>query len=252
MSKSRLFLVSLLLVSSLASAQIAKELVGRFQMDVQGGDVLELRADGSATLAGEVTRWSAAGNRLTVGGDTMAYSLQGNRLLLQMGPVQIAWKRLDGGAVTGGTASAGGGKTTALPPAQANHNDANGSSNSNASNTGGNPQDAQIRQVLTSSAWCSFTYNKVSGSSSTRRVVFRTDGSVYTNSGGESYSSGNAGTYAGQSSRNNAARWKVENLRLYGDAMDGNGYQDLGLTASRNSNGSIILQAGGREYSMCN
>ena len=66
------------------------------------------------------------------------------------------------------------------------------------------------------------------------------------------YSSGSGGSYAGQSSNGSAARWKVENLRLYGDAMDGAGFQDLGLTASRNSSGSIILNAGGREYSMCN
>ncbi len=236
-------LVSLVLGAGTASAQIAKELVGRYQMDVQGGDVLELRADGSATLAGEATRWSVAGNRLSVGGDTMAYSLQGNRLVMQMGPAQIAWKRLDGAAGAGGNGPTAAGKANPTAPVQGN---ANGNSSS------GNPQDAQIRQVLTANAWCSFTYNKVSGASSTRRVVFRTDGMVYTNSGGETYSSGSAGTVAGQSSRNSTARWKVENLRLYGDAMDGNGFQDLGLTATRNSNGSIILHAGGREYSMCN
>ena len=248
MLKSRLLLVFLMVWACTASAQIAKELVGRYQMDVQGGDVLELRADGSATLAGEATRWSAAGNRLMVGGDTMGYSLQGNRLLLQMGPALITWKRLDGAVSAGGNAPAAGGKASPQAPA----NQANANANANANNSGGSSQDAQIRQVLTSSAWCSFTYNKVSGASSTRRVVFRNDGMVYTNAGGQTYSSGSAGTYAGQSNNGSAAHWKVENLRLYGDAMDGAGFQDLGLTATRNSNGSIILNAGGREYSMCN
>ncbi len=248
MLKSCLLLVLLMVWACAASAQIAKELVGRYQMDVQGGDVLDLRADGSATLAGEATRWSASGNRLMVGGDTMGYSLQGNRLLLQMGPVQITWKRLDGAASAGGNAQTTQGRASPLPAANNNPN-ANANANTNG---GGSSQDAQIRQVLTSSAWCAFSYNKVSGASSTRRVVFRNDGMVYTNAGGQTYSSGSGGSYAGQSSNGSAARWKVENQRLYGDAMDGAGYQDLGLTASRNSSGSIILNAGGREYTMCN
>jgi hypothetical protein len=32
--------------------------------------------------------------------------------------------------------------------------------------------DAEIRQGLLSSAWCSFTYNKVSGASRSERVQF--------------------------------------------------------------------------------
>ena len=122
MLKSRLLLVFLLFWACAASAQIAKELVGRYQMDVQGGDVLELRADGSATLAGEATRWSATGNRLTVGGDTMPYSLQGNRLMMQMGPAQIAWKRLDGAASAGGNAQATQGRASPSPAANNNPN----------------------------------------------------------------------------------------------------------------------------------
>jgi hypothetical protein len=244
MLKFRLLLVFLMAVAGGAQAQIARELVGRYQMDVQGGDVLELRSDGSATLAGETTRWSAIGNRLVVGGDTMTYSLQGNRLLTQMGPAQIPWNRLGGASVPGGNAQAAAAKASPAQPTPVNGN-GNG-------NNGGSPQDAQIRQVLTANAWCAFSYNKVSGTSSTRRVVFRMDGMVYTHGGGQTYSSGSGGSYAGQSSNGSAARWKVENQRLYGDAMDGSGFQDLGLTASRNSSGSLILSAGGREYSVCN
>jgi hypothetical protein len=115
-----------------------------------------------------------------------------------------------------------------------------------------NPQDAQIRQVLTANAWCSFSYNKISGASHTRKVVFRTDGVLLTTGGGETYSSGSAGTFAGQSNSRQSARWKVYQQRVYADPMDGSGFQDLEVTASRNSNGSLILKSDGREYSMCN
>jgi hypothetical protein len=116
---------------------------------------------------------------------------------------------------------------------------------------GGNPQDAQARQILLNSAWCSFTYNKVSGTSTTRRVVFRADGVMAINGGAETYSSGYGGTYAGQSSNASAMLWKLENLRLYVDDRSGAGYQDIGLTSTTNSNGSIILKSQGQEYAMC-
>ena len=116
----------------------------------------------------------------------------------------------------------------------------------------GDQQDAQIRQVLTANAWCSFSYNKISGASHTRRVVFQSDGMVFTTGGGETYSSGRAGTVSSQSSSRQAARWKVYQQRVYADPMDGSGFQDLGVTASRNSNGYLILKSDGREYSMCN
>jgi hypothetical protein len=116
----------------------------------------------------------------------------------------------------------------------------------------GNPQDAQIRQVLTANAWCSFSYNKISGASHTRRVVFRPDGMLLTTGGGETYSSGSAGTVAGQSNSRQSARWKVYQQRVYADPLDGSGFQDLEVTATRNSNGYLILKSDGREYSMCN
>jgi hypothetical protein len=43
-------------------------------MDVQGGDTLELRADGTASLAGDNMKWSVRGNQLQVGPDVMSSS----------------------------------------------------------------------------------------------------------------------------------------------------------------------------------
>ncbi len=223
------------LLPGLASAQVARELVGKYQMEVTDGDILELRADGSAALAGEETRWSASGNQLSVGPDVMGYVLQGNRLTLTMGTIQLTWKKLGGRSqpAVSPMRKAAAKTAGAQPPAA------------------GSDEDAQARQLLTSTAWCSFTYNQHSGTSTTRKVLFRPDGIMTINGGAETWSSGYAGTYAGQSSSQGALRWKVENLRLLVDADDGNGYQDIGLNATKNSNGYVILHAQGREYSMC-
>ena len=240
-----LFVLALLLTSAQTSfAQVVKELVGRYQMDVQGGDILELRADGSASMGGEEFKWSARGNQLRLGTDVVPYTLQGRKLILTTGPIQIAWNRIGGGTGTGNGAGA------ARAIAGAGQVGGAVAQNGNSVAPQGNAQDAEARQVLTGSAWCSFTYNKVSGTSTTRRVVFRRDGIMTVSGGAETYSSGYGGTVAGQSSSSNALRWKLENMRLFLD--DGSGYQDIGLSATRNSNGYVILQAQGREYSMCN
>jgi hypothetical protein len=242
-----------------ARAQAPAALVGRYQLDVAGGDVLELRADGSATMAGDSTRWSVHGNQLTVGPDVMNYVLQPDRLLLNVGGTLLVWKKL------GASAPLTPMQAAAANAANANRN-ANGANPSshvapanrpsaptaqNASPVGGDPRDDQARQLLLGSAWCSFTYNKVSGTSTTQRVVFRSDGQLFINGGAETYSSGAAGSYAGQSNNGGVMRWRLENLRLLIDAGDGNGWQDVNLDATRNSSGSVILHSLGREYAMC-
>jgi hypothetical protein len=223
-----------LLVAPLAWSQVVPELVGRYQMEMDSNEAMELRADGTATIGGEEMRWSARANQLTVGTDTTPYVLQGGRLILSIGAIRLAWRKVGGPPAKSSNApGTQKGAPGAAPPAA------------------GNAQDAQYRQILMSSAWCSFTYNKISGTSTTRRVVLRPDGIMTVNGGAESYSSGAGGTYAGQSSNSGSMRWKYEGLRLYLDDGSGAGFQDVGLTASRNSNGSIILMAAGREYAMC-
>ena len=110
--------------------------------------------------------------------------------------------------------------------------------------------DAEIRQVLLSSAWCSFAYNKISGTSRTERVQFAADGTMSVASGAESFSSGRAGSVAGQSSGAQTLFWKV----LGGDlhlSEDRSSWQGVGLEGKRNSNGSLILVADGKEYAQC-
>lgn len=203
-------------------------------MDVTGGDLLELRADGSASLAGQETRWTARGNQLVLGPDVMPYALQGNRLTTKVGAITLTWQRIDA------TAEA----LTPMGKIAQNAQTKN-------SNTAGTPQDANARQILMSSAWCSFSYNKVSGASATRKVIFRQDGVMSIQGGAETYSSGYGGIYAGQTNSASAMLWKFENMRLFVDDRSGTGYQDVGLTSTTNSNGAIILKAQGQEYSMC-
>jgi hypothetical protein len=242
--KSIFSLVLLFVFSTASWSQVNPALVGKYQMEVQGGDTLELRADGTATLAGDSMQWTANGRQLQVGPDVMAYVLQGDRLIVQVGAVQLVWKRM-------GKASSG---MSPMAKAASKANAPGVASATSATNatSAGNPQDAQARQLLTSSAWCSFTYNQTSGTSTTRRVVFQPDGVMRINGGAETSSSGYGGSYAGQSASGAAMLWKVENLRLLIDQQKGAGFQDIGLSSSKNSNGYPILHADGREYAMCN
>jgi hypothetical protein len=113
--------------------------------------------------------------------------------------------------------------------------------------TGG---DAQLSQFLTRNAWCGFTYNKNSGTSSTERVVFSPNGTVSQTSGAETYSSGPAGSVAGQSSGGQQGRWKVADGQLH-LSKDGVNWQPQALAITQNSNGSPIVKSGGKEYMVC-
>src|SRR5207302_4190313 len=59
--------------------------------------------------------------------------------------------------------------------------------------------DGQLTALLTRNAWCGFTYNKNSGTSTSERVVFMANGLVTQSSGAQTYNSGPAGSVAGQS-----------------------------------------------------
>jgi hypothetical protein len=110
--------------------------------------------------------------------------------------------------------------------------------------------DGEIRQVLLSSAWCSFSYNKVSGASRSERVQFFPNGSASISSNAESYSSGRSGSAAGQSSRAQTVYWRVQGGDLH-LSEDGRSFEPVGLQGKRNSNGSLILVADGKEYAQC-
>jgi hypothetical protein len=111
--------------------------------------------------------------------------------------------------------------------------------------------DGQLTQLLTSSAWCGFTYNQRTGTSTKERVVFNGNGTVLQNSGAETYNSGPAGSVAGQYGNRNQGRWKVGGGMLH-LSQDGMNWAPQQLQVSQNSNGYPILKSGGKEYMRCN
>lgn len=105
-------------------------------------------------------------------------------------------------------------------------------------------------ELLLSSAWCTFTYNKTTGYSNTTRVRFNKNGTYGTGGRAEGYSSGRGGTYASQNDSSGGGRWKVNKGELY--LSQGRG--ELGhvnTVVKRNSNGYPIILADGVEYSQC-
>ena len=110
--------------------------------------------------------------------------------------------------------------------------------------------DAQLSALLTSSAWCGFTYNQRSGTSTSERVVFHGNGLVEQRSGAQTYNSGPAGSVAGQHGGGKQGRWKVENGQLH-LSEDGSNWAPQMMQVTYNSNGSPIIKSGGKEYMVC-
>lgn len=101
---------------------------------------------------------------------------------------------------------------------------------------------------MLSSAWCTFSYNKISGYSNTTRWVFSPNGTYSKGGRGEGYSSGYGGTMASQHNSGGGGRWKVVNGQLYiGDTIP----QPVQSVVKHNSNGSPIVVVNGVEYSRC-
>ncbi len=105
-------------------------------------------------------------------------------------------------------------------------------------------------ELLMSSAWCTFTYNKTTGYSHTKRVYFNANGTYGTGSRGEGYSSGSGGTLASQRNSAGSGLWRVERGELFMSEGRG-GFEPVGTLVKRNSSGYPIIVADGVEYSQC-
>lgn len=216
-----------LLVAGAGRAEGGKaKLVGSWSSELGGSPLaLELRSDGTATFMGATAQWQVIGDTLVVGNNAARYKLSGGKLVLTdtQGRTTV-WQRV---------ASARGGKGAPAKPAGGK----------------GSPVDAQLRQLLLSSAWCSFRYNKITGATNQSRAVFRADGTLYLGADAQTYTSGAAGSVAGQYQSGTGMRWSVQNGRLLVDS--GEGPQDMNLKVDRNSAGNWILTADGKEYMAC-
>jgi hypothetical protein len=230
------------------------QLVGTWGLN--GQTFCTFKADGTGSMEGDNFRWSADGQTLVImdGDETerVPYKLQGDNLVLQMGGIALALERM-GKDPTGSKAALEG---TAKPPQQSASDAARSAPNQSAAlvrNTAPNAAGSdQLSQLLLSSAWCSFTYNKVSGASHASRVQFFQDGTWSRGARGETYSSGYGGIYAGQTNTGNGGQWQVKGEQLWmSNPPEAPQLTPLNLQISRNSSGYPILHADGKEYSQC-
>jgi hypothetical protein len=109
---------------------------------------------------------------------------------------------------------------------------------------------SDLKKLLLSSPWCSFSYNQYSGVTRQKRVEFGRDGTWSAGGRREVYSSGDNGSMAGQQDSQEGGRWAVKNGRLF-MSEDGSELEAVDLQVRSNSNGYPILVADGAEYSQC-
>lgn len=105
-------------------------------------------------------------------------------------------------------------------------------------------------KLLLSSTWCSFSYNKISGTTKTTRARFHANGTYAFGNQRESLSSGQYGSVYGQSGGNGGGRWQVQGGELYMGEGDGP-LEPVHTVLKRNSNGYPIIVADGVEYMQC-
>jgi hypothetical protein len=176
-----------------------------------------------------------------VEGDSMQLAADGTRFALQRQGAAMAAPVAPGSPGSlgslGGSLGGSMGGVSALPGADAGA-------------LAATPQDRQIAELLSSSAWCSFTYNRISGTSRQERWVLSPDGWASSNTNAESYSSGPYGSVGGQTRGGGQGRWRVQQSMLV-VSEDGVTWQPLPMQISQNSNGYPIVNVNGKEFSSC-
>jgi hypothetical protein len=234
-------LLTIVLSLSLAGTpKVDERLVGTWLAG--GAPFVTFNANGTGAMDDGKVKWSADGKTLVVvddenSTDTLPYVVDGANLTLNMGGVPMVLTRATSGV---------GGKKQGPLSAKA----AKGARVAEAEQ----PRAAgpsQLAQLLLSSAWCSFSYNKVSGASSSTRFQFFRDGTWSNGGRSESYNSGAYGSMAGQTDSSNRGRWEVRNEQLFMSSPENPVLQLVQGSITRNSNGSPIITASGREYSAC-
>lgn len=115
-----------------------------------------------------------------------------------------------------------------------------------------------LAQLLLSSAWCSFTYNKNTGASSQSRIQYFSDGSWRVGARSEGYNSGANGTVSSQTDASSSGRWSVSKGQFWfayppqPPGLPSPPLFPVALKVTRNSNGyPIITSPDGSEYAMC-
>ncbi len=101
--------------------------------------------------------------------------------------------------------------------------------------------DGDIANALRANAWCTMSYNRVTGGYNRRTARFG-DNILQIDYYGE-------GQYTA-TTRRELFHWRVQGGRLQ-LSQDGGSWGDLELDARRNSNGYLILIVDGVEWSQC-
>jgi hypothetical protein len=271
-----MFLALIAAVSLTAAPKVDQRLVGTW---LAGNEpFITFAANGTGTMEEGKVKWSTDGANLTITDDTgdterATFQVQGDTMTMTIGGIPVSLRRAGAGvavkkqsalaakAAKANAMSEDDADKEALAQAQAwlaQQGGQPGGQQQAAPQRGqqGAQQPAaagndQLSQLLVSSAWCSFSYNKISGTTSQTRVQYFRNGTWSAGGQRESYNSGPNGTAFGQSNSNNGGQWAVRNGQLWGSF--GNGPLELvkPFSVTRNSNGYPILNSLGQEYSMC-
>ncbi len=220
-----------------------------------GETLYTFKADGTGAAEADSFRWTADGKTLKLMGgemdDEVRYAVKGDRLLLTMGGAQLAFERMGGKGKRPKAAPAKRGKARDEDDEDEDERPAARRAAPQGRRGGGGAEGDQLSRLLLSSPWCSFSYNKVSGSSSSKRVTFSPDGSWSLGGRSEGYSSGSAGTFSSQHDSGDGGQWKVQGGALYMSSSESPSLAPVDFTVSQNSNGYPIIKADGVEYSQC-
>ena len=227
------------------------QIVGTWGLD--GEAFATFSANGKGEMEGEPFSWSTDKGILTIVSDgeteQIGYKVdpKNGQLAISMGGVPLVFQKIGKGAKAGAS-SAGPGMDEALAEAMGGQPAKGGKT---AAPAGGKAGNDQLSQLLLSSAWCSFTYNKTTGYSNTTRVQFFPDGTYQVGARGEGYSSGYGGTMASQHDSGSSGRWQSKGGALWMSEGQGELGQIPGFRVTQNSNGSPIINADGKEYMLC-
>ncbi|MCC7385836.1 MAG: hypothetical protein IT384_28565 [Deltaproteobacteria bacterium] len=229
----RIMMITMLMSGLLLSGAIDPALVGSW--GGSGSTVLTLKADGTGALFGQPFEWSAADGALhftsSAGADQTSYQVSERQLVIIVGQVPMTLERV-GKAPRG--ARAAGTQPRALHPSEP------------VAGTSNDP----LARLLLSSAWCSFSYSKITGATNTKRIVYAKDGTWALLGQHEMVSSGPNGTAFAASNDGNRGRWSTEGgqLRM---SQGASALVLVPLQINRNSSGYPIITANGVEWAMC-
>ena len=273
--------VSLILSLALhAAPKVDQKLVGTWVLANE--PFMTLNANGTGLMDEGKVKWTADGRSLVITddegtADKAGYTVTGDTLVMTMGGIPITLTRAGAGvqvkkqgALAAKVAKANAvsdpyGDTEALAEeevwlpknGQGQQQPQQGAPGRGAPKQGQEQPRAagndQLSRLLLSSAWCSFRYNKVSGTSSTEKYRFFPNGTW--NNGGrtETYNSGANGTVAGQYDSQGGGRWEVRGGQLFMSSSENPQLQPVeGFSVTQNSNGYPIINADGKEFSSCN